>query len=296
MSDYETTESDKADDDSSPEEWAEIHTQALEEYERGWERERYNIEDAYADLVMRRGRQEDQWDALALKQRAGRPCHTINLLPKFIRQITGDMRKMRPSMKAVPVDSRGDPETAETLSGMFRYIENRSYAKHVYTTANDSQVCCGIGHWQVMSEYASSTTFNQELRIAGIEDGVGVIWDADSIMPTREDAMHCFVPVDMTKTAFKKRWPDATADGFDTRSGEAWSGWLSDDNIRVATYWKKEPIKRTLALMRDGSIEDLTDQLKDVPPDQAKAGLQWLAQQQKQGASRSATATKSAAT
>lgn len=261
--------------DVAPEEWEEIHEQAMEEYERGWERERLNISDAFEDLKFRRGRQEDQWDSLALQQRAGRPCHTINLLPKFIRQVTGDMRKMRPSMKAVPVDSRGDPDTAETLSGMFRYIENRSYAKHVYTTANDSQVCCGIGHWQVMSEYASSTTFNQELRIAGIEDGVSVIWDADSIMPTREDAMHCFVPMDMTAAAFKKRWPDAKADGFDTREGEAFNTWATDEHIRVATYWKKETIKRTLALMGDGSIEDLTKKTEGLPK---KALRQFIAE------------------
>lgn len=256
--------------------WAEIHEYALDEYERDWERERGNQDEAYEDLKFRRGRQEDQWTPEAIHQRRGRPCHTINLLPKFIRQVTGDMRKMRPSIKAVPVDSNGDPETADVLSGMFRYIENRSYAKHVYTTAADSQVCSGIGHWQITTEYASSTTFNQELRIMGIEDGVAVLWDADSVMPTREDAMHCFVPADMTLAAFKKRFPDARADGFDIRTSAAFTDWLSDDYIRLVTYWKKKPIKRTLALMPDGSIDDLTDHLKDADEKDAKAGMAWL--------------------
>jgi hypothetical protein len=273
-------EGEEADDDSKAmsAKWEKVHEAALDEYERDWERERGNQDEAYEDLKFRRGRQEDQWTPEAINQRRGRPCHTINLLPKFIRQVTGDMRKMRPSIKAVPVDSNGDPETADVLSGMFRYIENRSYAKHVYTTAADSQVCAGIGHWQVTTEYASSTTFNQELRIMGIEDGVAVLWDADSVMPTREDAMHCFVPMDMTLSAFKKRWPDAKADGFDIRTSAAFTDWLSDDYIRVVTYWKKEPVNRTLALMPDGSIDDLTDQVKDLPKDQLQAGLDWLAQ------------------
>jgi hypothetical protein len=269
-----------ADDDSkaASARWETIHADALDEYERDWERERNNQEEAYEDLKFRRGRREDQWDPLALSQRNGRPCHTINLLPKFIRQVTGDMRKMRPSIKAVPVDSSGDPETADVLSGMFRYIENRSFAKQVYTSAADSQVCCGIGHWQVMTEYANTTTFNQELRIAGIEDGVGVLWDADAVMPTREDAMHCFVPMDMTRAAFKKRWPDAKADGFDTRAHAAFDGWVSDDYIRVMTYWRKEPIKRTLVLMPDGSIDDITDQVKDSPKDQIAQAYEFFAQ------------------
>lgn len=242
--------------------WPDLHSEALKEYERDFERERTNIDEAYEDLKFRRGRQEDQWSPEALAQRANRPCHTINLLPKFIRQVTGDMRKMRPSIKVVPVDSKGDPETAEVNSGLFRYIENRSFAKHVYTTAADSQVCCGIGHLQVLTEYASTTTFNQEIRIGGVEDGVGVLWDADSVMPTREDAKHCFVPMDMTRAAFKDRWPDAKADGFDTQRGSTFTTWISDDYIRVVTYWRKDPIKRTLALMPDGSIQDLTEKVK----------------------------------
>lgn len=257
---------------ASKSDWETVHEEALEEYERAFDRERHNQDDAYDDLKFRRGRLEDQWDRVALDARKGRPTHVINLLPKFIRQVTGDMRKARPSIKAVPVDSNGDPETAEVLSGMFRYIENRSHAKHIYTQGNDSQVACGIGHWQVTTEYASTTTFNQELRIASIEDGVGVLWDADAVLPTREDAMHCFVPTDMTTSAFKRRWKNAKASGFDTRS-TAFENWTSDDYIRVQTYWRKTPIKRTLALMPDGSIRDLTKDF-DAADDAGRRALQ----------------------
>jgi hypothetical protein len=201
-----------------------------------------------------------------------------------VRQVTGDMRQSRPAIKVVPVDSGADIKTAEVRGGMIRYVENRSKAKHVYTTGADSQVTCGIGHWAVTTEYAHAGTFNQEIRVIGIEDGVSVLWDADAFLPTKADAEHCFVPNDMTRAKFKKKWPNAKADGFDTSlyglGGTSWfSSWANDDYIRVVEYWKKKPIKRTLALMPDGSVEDLTEQLKDVPPEQAKAGLQWLAQQ-----------------
>jgi len=108
------------------------------------------------------------------------------------------MRQARPGIKVVPVDSGADIETAEVRAGMIRYVENRSKAKHVYTTGADSQVTCGIGHWAVSTEYAHAGTFNQEIRIVGIEDGVSVVWDADSFLPTRSEAEHCFVPTDYT--------------------------------------------------------------------------------------------------
>lgn len=242
--------------------WEAVHAQAMEEYERDYERERHNIEEAYADLRFRRGLVEDQWDADALKARKGRPTHVINEIPQFIRQVTGDMRQARPGIKVIPVDNQADPKTAEIFAGMTRYIENRSYAQHVYTSAGDSQVACGIGHWRVTTEYASSTTFNQEIRIAAIDDGVAVVWDADSILPTREDAMHCFVPVDMSLAKFKSKYPNAKSDGFEIRDGTPFYDWHGDDFIRVAEYWVKKPIKRLLALKPDGSIDDLTDKVE----------------------------------
>lgn len=288
MADYDDDKGAEPDQDKDDKksDWEAIHEEALKEYERDYERERSNIDDAYEDLRFRRGRQSDQWDALALEARKGRPCHVVNKLPQFIRQVTGDMRQSRPGIKVVPVDSGADVKTAEVRAGMIRYVENRSKAKHVYTTGADSQVTCGIGHWAVTTEYAHSGTFNQEIRIVGIEDGVSVLWDADAILPTKSDADHCFVPSDITLAKFRKQWPDAVADGFDSGIyGLGTSGcfdtWHSDNFIRVVQYWKKKPIKRTLALMPDGSIEDLTDQVKDVPKEQIKAGLEWLSQQKR---------------
>lgn len=282
MADYDGDAKDDA--KTSGSDWEEIHEEAIEEYERDYARERGNIEDAYEDLRFRRGRQSDQWDALALESRKGRPCHVVNKLPQFIRQVTGDMRQSRPGIKVVPVDSGADIETAEVRAGMIRYVENRSKAKHVYTTGADSQVTCGIGHWAITTEYANAGTFNQEIRIVGIEDGVAVLWDADSFLPTKSDADHCFVPHDMTSAKFKKDWPKAVASGFDVSlvgsgTSGAFDNWYSDDFIRVAQYWKKKPLKRTLALMPDGSIEDLTDQVKGFEKEQVQAGLDFLRQQ-----------------
>jgi hypothetical protein len=245
-----------------------ILKQALEDYDAAYEFQRGNIDDAYEDLRFRRGRKEDQWSKEALDMRGDRPCLTINGIPQFIRQVTGDMRQMRPAIKVNPVDSRGDPKTAEVLAGIVRYIENRSFAKHIYTTAGDSQVACGIGHWQVTTEYAGSSTFNQELRIVGIEDGVSVLWDPDSVIPTREDAMFCHVPFDISRRKFKKQWPNATTEGFAFEMTNATEGWYTGDSIRVSVYWVKKPIKRTLVLMPDGAIDDITDQVADVGKDQ----------------------------
>lgn len=217
---------------------AEICKQALERYRRWYEKERENIDEAYTDLKFRAG---EQWPAKVLTERSneGRPVLTINRIPQFIRQVTGDMRQMRPSIKTVPVDSRGDKDTAETLAGMIRYIENRSDAAAIYMGGAESQVGCGIGHWMVTKEY-SEGTFNQELRIVGIDDQVAVACDPDAKLPMREDAKWWIIPVDMSREAFKENYPNVALDDFDD-ADDASSGWFDGDFIRVAAYWVKKP-------------------------------------------------------
>ncbi len=227
-------------------------------YEDAYERERHNIDEAYEDLGFSEG--ESQWDPKIRRQREveGRPCLTENRLPQFIRQITGKMRQMRPSIKCVPVDSRGDPETADVLAGMIRYIENRSRAQIVYGRAADSQVTCGIGAWRVTTEYSDDQTFNQEIRISPIEDPIMTLFDPDAILPSKSDAMYCFVPVDLSRRRFEQLYPGKSATGYELHSHSAWEGWVSEDYVRVCEYWFKEPTKRRLVLLPDGSVDDLT--------------------------------------
>jgi hypothetical protein len=239
-----------------------ICKQALERYRKWYEKERENIDAAYEDLRFRAG---EQWPAKVLTEREneGRPVLTVNRIPQFIRQVTGDMRQMRPSIKVVPVDSRGDKDTAETRAGMIRYIENRSDAAAIYMGGAESQVTCGIGHWAVTKEYADGTTFNQELRIVGIDDQVAVACDPDAKMPMKEDAKWWLIPVDVSRESFVESYPDVPVEDFDDANIADAQGWFDNDFIRIAAYWVKKPAKRILALLPDGGVADLTDKTED---------------------------------
>lgn len=240
---------------------ADFLKEAHERYDAAYERDRENIEEAYEDLEFLAGL--NQWDdkAKEMREAEGRPCLTINSLPTYVRQITGDMRQMRPAIKCVPVDDNGDPETADKMAGVIRYVENRSKAQTaVYAKAADSQVAAGVGHWRVRSEYSSPLTFNQDLRLEVIEDGVSVLWDPDAVELSRVDARFCFVPVDMSRAGFKARYPGKKAEDFGSSTyAKRLTDWATDDHIRVAEYWYKKPAKHRLVLLTDGSVFDLSD-------------------------------------
>jgi portal protein len=215
-----------------------------------------NIDAAYEDLQFLAG---DQWPEYAKAARRDGPMLTINRLPQFVQQVTGDIELGRPAIRVKPTGNGATMELAEILRGMIRYIENRSMAKAAYAVAADSQVACGIGHLQVVGEFADDSTFNQELRIAQVDDGVGVLWDPAARLPTREDAQFCFVPVDVPHDEFKARWPDVPLTDFNTYDRAYSSYWHGNELVRVAVYWEKRETMRQLALYPDGKIEDLTD-------------------------------------
>jgi len=234
--------------------------EAIKRYRAGWEKDRDNQRLAYEDLAFLA--EEGQWETRARAEREaeGRPILTVNKCPQFVRQVTGDIRQLRPAVKVVPVDDAADKDVAaKILPGMIRYIEQRSDAKAAYFSAADQMVAAGIGHCRVYTEYAAATTFDQEICVGTIEDGIAVVWDPDAVHPTRRDAMWCFVPFDYSRDTFKTRWPDASPDELDYHAEDAFKDWLTGETVRVTEYWRKVPAKRELALYPGGEMVDLTD-------------------------------------
>lgn len=233
-----------------------------EEYDAGWQKDRDNQEEAYRDLRLIGDDRTEHWDSVALSERTGdgRPALIVNQVPQFIRQVTGDLRQMKPAIKVTPVNDAASKEVAaKVLPGMIRYIEQRSRAQQIYFSAADQQAGCGIGHWRVNHEYASSGTFEQEIRIEPIPDGIAVVWDCDAVLPDRSDAKYCFVPVDMARKRFEREYPGKSADSLAPNTPACFTAWFSDDHVRIAEWFYVDPEKKLLALYPDGAIDDVTD-------------------------------------
>jgi hypothetical protein len=220
---------------------------------------RENHEEALDDLRFKSG---DQWDADIRAQRFidGRPCLTVDHLGQHVRQVTGDIRLNKPAVKVRPVDNGADPKTAELFTGLIRNIEQQSMATSVYVRAGENAAVCGEGAFRILTVYSDDDAFDQDIRIGRINNPLAVIWDRDAQEPTREDALHCWVLEEFSLEAFKKRWPKASTAGFEVDSPEDWvNDWYRNERVLVAEYWVKEPMKRKIALMPDGTTEDVTE-------------------------------------
>jgi hypothetical protein len=238
---------------------ADFIADAVKKYQRAIEADRKNKLRAYEALRFMAG---DQWDSQVKAQREaeGRPCQTINRCPSFVKQVSNDIRMAQPAVRVIAIGGIGDDEpnekrreviarkAAEMRQQLLRHVENRSDAPSIaFAKAADDVVACGYGAWRIVTEYASDTSMEQELRILPVDDPVGIVWDPDSRLPTREDAEFVFVPVDFTVDAFKERYPDASITGMTTEPSEfagTWTDWCTSDTVRVAEYFYRKMEKR----------------------------------------------------
>lgn len=182
-----------------------------------------------------------------------RPILTINRLPVFARQIIGDARQNKPSIKIYPAED-GDVEIAEIYEGLIRNIEYVSSAPDAYDTAFESAVICGIGAWRVCTDYVSDDAFEQHILIERIREPLSTTIDPNAERADFSDAEWLFYEYDLSKEEFKHKWPDADLSDFAT--SDAMPGWLDRDSVRVAEYWFKERAKKTIYLLGDGSVTD----------------------------------------
>jgi len=179
----------------------------------------------------------------------GRPCLTINKLPAFVDQVSGDLRLNLPAIKIKPVDSDADPDTAEVLTGMIRAIQNQSSGDVAVLTAADSAVRCGRGSYRIITEYESDQTFDQIIKLKRIKNHFTVLWDSTAQEHDKSDARFCIVWEKMPKDEFEKKYPDASGEFPGDRDRD--SDWDEKDTMRVAEYFRVVKTEKTLYLLRD---------------------------------------------
>lgn len=237
------------------------------------EADREEREKALADLQFLEG---EQWPADVKNARTGRPCLTINKLPTHVDQVVGEQRKNRPAIKVRPVDSRGDKKIANIFEGMIRNIEQASNADQSYDHAFEHAVACGRGNWRILTKYCDDDVFEQDIVIAPIPNCFSVIWDPASILYDRSDARFCFIISDISKDDYKEEYGDEWQD-FTDADGPYIDSWVQGDKkVRIAEYFQKKKVKKTLHLLVDGRVIE-AEKLRELVKDKDEEGKQKYA-------------------
>lgn len=188
------------------------------------------------------------------RRRQGRPTLTMNHMPKYIRQVTNDARQNKPQVTIRPVDGGADVKIAEIYGGIVRQIESASDADIAYDTAAFCAVTQGVGFWRVDIDYACNDSFNYDIKIGRIPNPLSVLFDPLSQAGDASDWRGAFITEEVEKKEFEARFPGADTAGWKDAPWQ--EQWFSGDMVRLAEYWKREEVERTIWLMSDGQVID----------------------------------------
>lgn len=224
------------------------HREHFARFMQAWDEDRKRYVE---DLKFAAG---EQWDEKDKKARAdeGRPCLVVDKLGQYKRQVVNDSRQNRPGIKVRPVDSGADVETAEIFQGLTRHIEDRSNADTAYDTALGSAVDGGFGFFRILREYATESSFDQELCIKRIRNPLTVLFDPDCQEADGSDARRVYLYEDIPEDVYEATYPDAEKIDWSADDIKG-SDWFAEKKVRVAECYWIEKEQKTLHLLADGT-------------------------------------------
>lgn len=202
-----------------------------------------------------------QWSENMKTHRADRPCYEYNKVRVRCKRVVNDMRDNRPAGKVRAVEG-GDVEIAGIYEGLIRNIWNVSHGDDATDYAAGYQVEGGMGAWRVNTEYSDDSAFTQDIVIESIENPLALYCDPSAREQMKRDADDWIYTERITHKAFEQRYgKKAQKVDFevDDEFEDDWDDeWTDEETVRIAEYWYKQPVKKELWLLEDGTVVDST--------------------------------------
>lgn len=218
-------------------------------------------------------KKDGQWEPNVIKGMKGQYRGTFDKTGPVIDQICGELSQSSFSIRVRPAGGDSTKETAKTMDGMIRNIENMSGAEYIYNSASRDVAVAGLGGWEVVQDWADTDGFEQDLFIRPISDYANRVWfDQSAERPDMSDANHVHVLQNMGKNEYEKRWPDASKISIGSeRSYDAYQD--KPDSVTVGRILYKKPIKKNIVRMSDMSVHERTDDFESIVDDLAARGI-----------------------
>ena len=228
------------------------------------ERSREDIKFANADP-----RNLWQWPDKIYEQISGDqdlPCLTINNTRVHNDMIINDLSKNAYGVKVRPVGGKASYKSAEQYQKLIRRTENISRASTQYRKVAEHQVDGGIGYILLETRYVSERSFDQDIYLKAARDPTAVKLDPWIHETDGSDAKFGFVFERMPRKEFNRKYPEWKNKVGLQPIDSAFSSWITDKEIVVAKYFRKNPKNDLLVGFKDengNEIEMLRSEIKE---------------------------------
>lgn len=217
------------------------------------EAEEHNRKDFIEDMKFINGQ---QWDTSTKNDRDldGRPSLVINTLPGLVEHIIGDIRLNRPQIKTRPAGGKTSIVLAKIFDAIIRNIEYESDAEQVYDNAAESMIAGGLGGWRINTCYADDAMFEQRIVIEWIPNPLSMYFDPKPFDLDKQFAEWAFITSWLKRDEFMELYPNITPMSIPTKGKGDTDGWFEPDRVKIAEYWERIPVEKTLCQLTDGSV------------------------------------------
>lgn len=170
-----------------------------------------------------------------------RPALTINIVRQHNKQIINQALQSKSDITILGTGGGASAESASAFKWLVKHIEYQSNAQAAYKLALRYQVECGRGWWRIITDWAGSDTFDQEIFIRPVWDPLSVKPDPDARMPDLSDMRQCIVFDMVPRGEFFAAYPELRDIVGDQPLGTGSVGgdWIPKDEILVAEYFRK---------------------------------------------------------
>jgi hypothetical protein len=225
-----------------------------------------NRRDAHNDLefITIKGK---QWDDEVARERKlwGRPMLEVNVLHKYIDQVTGEMRMNKSKIDVIPADDDADIDQAKLRAGKIKEIEYNSSAKSIYDACGDGITECGYAAMQVINEYSKNNPFEQELKIKLIDDPINRVYLDSRFDPYHyDDAEYGFILTEYDKDRFKEEFPKADYVSHQGSGSDINKNLVMGEGVVVVEYFYKEKEFKTMVLLSDDRQMEKSEAEKEI--------------------------------
>lgn len=221
------------------------------------------------------------WDSIDEENSPDIPKYTFNLVVSGIDTIIGDQRLNEIAIKVRPNGGGASKRDAEIYNGLIKNIQSLSNFRAINDSSFDETLNSGYGGYRVVTRYTNDdvnlNSFDQEILIEPINSAVTSLFFGPSQRYDKSDALFAFLTWNEALDDFNAVYPDATVSDFTDPlyATQPYTRWFEGNQIRMAEYWRKIPVKRKIALLSDNRVIDLDDE-KKVLDELEKQGLYVL--------------------
>src|SRR5215471_5400401 len=228
--------------------------------------------------------------AAELRRKNGRPTMNADQLSQYVNQAVNSVRQNKRGIRVDPSGEGSNEASANLRQDLIRTIEYDSGAASIYAGAFQDMVEGGYAFFRVCRRYVSDhylepeddlpklnlsqpgqpmmpgpqqvprtrnqSLFDQEIIIRPVANPNSVLFDPLCKEPDWSDARACFYMERMSQKEFKRRWPKAQVTSFTWEHKQQYEGWVLEEDVMVAEYWRVERDRKTIYLLDTGEVTD----------------------------------------